>query len=91
MEDSRVERVCDVLGSLKLCRAYVTKEGPRVRERHIKPMRGGLCNKGWRFNRVRDKHGSRPREIFLGEVNAMGGTGRGFQVTLAAATDSQDA
>jgi hypothetical protein len=91
VEDNRLERGCEVLGSLKLCRAYVTKEDLRVRERHIKPMRGDLCNKGWRISSAREKHGSRPRETFLGEVNAMGGTGRGFQVTLAAATDSQDA
>jgi hypothetical protein len=54
-------------------------------------MRGGLREKGQRISVAVQKREPRPRDGILGEVNAMGGTGRGFQVTLAAATDSLDA
>lgn len=54
-------------------------------------MRGGLRDKGWRISADSQKREPRPRKKNLGEENAKRGSGRGFQVTLAAATDSLDA
>lgn len=54
-------------------------------------MRGGLRDKGCRISADSQKRKPRPRKKNLGEANTKRGTGRGFQVTLAAATDSRDA
>jgi len=59
VEGRRVERVCEILGSLKLCRARVTKEGPRVRERYTKPMRGDLREKAQRLVTLTQKRESK--------------------------------
>jgi len=91
VEGHGLERVGGILGSLKLCRARVTKEAACGGERYTKPMRGGSRDKGRRLETSFKSVEPRPRDATLGEMNAMGGTGRGFQVTLAAATDSRDA